>query len=191
MHRLFISEGIVLGKKGVGESNTLVAILTKEFGLLRASAKSARRENSKLRYGLEPLTLGTFSFVRGRHEWKLTNSHNLSHELIAKNSKDRQSAGRVTRLLLRLIHGEETNQELYTSVALGLRAIAHGVDVEAVLVLRVLSHLGYLPHTPELEPFIKHPPAGGFFSLELAKEAEISRKLLIKAINESLGATGL
>lgn len=192
MHKLFVSEGIVLGKRGAGEANTLVAILTHEYGLLRASARAARREDSKLRYGLESLSSGTFSFIRGKHEWKLTGMQHVSHKLIAKNTKGRQAAGRVARLLLRLIHGEEHSSALYTTVREGLEALTkvepeHIENIEVVLVLRILSHLGYLPHTPELEPFIEKD----FFSLELASEIKRSRALVVRAINDSLGATGL
>ena len=58
--------------------------------------------------------------------------------------------------------------------------------VETVLVLRVLAHLGYLPHTQALSQFIE-----GGYSVELSAEALKSRALLVRAINESLTATGL
>lgn len=187
MHRVFATDGIVLGKRSAGEENTIVLILTRELGLVRASARAARRENSKLRYGLETLTSAKFSFIRGKYEWKITGTQNISHTLLPKGAVERQAAGRIARLILRLIRGEEPQQELYTTVEEGLGALARGAEVEVVLVLRILSHLGYLPHTQELKPFIERD----FFSIELAQEIAASRKLLIKTINESLGATGL
>ena len=200
MHKLFVSEGVVLGKKGLGEANTLVAILTRELGLIKAVARSARRENSKLRYSIEPLSQGTYSFIRGKHEWKLTGAERVSRDFVKtfsshhKSSGNTQTAGRITRLLMRLIHGEEKNEALYETVAEGLSALARasalGVQhelIETVLVLRIISHLGYLPHTPELQPFIEKD----FFSLELQQEILTSKALLTKAINESLSATGL
>jgi DNA repair protein RecO (recombination protein O) len=192
MHRVFVSDGVVLGKRGVGEANTLAAILTREMGLVKASARAGRREDSKLRYGLEPLSSGTFSFIRGRHEWKLTGAQDVTRALLAKDLKRRQASGRIAKLLLRLIHGEETNVALYETVREGLQALtrvdeAHIENIEAVLVLRVLAHLGYLPKIPELQKFITQ----NFFSIELAGEIAASRVLLIRAINESLGATGL
>jgi DNA repair protein RecO (recombination protein O) len=192
MYRLFVSEGIVLGKKGVGEANVLVYILTKEFGLLRARVQSARVEHSKLRYGLEPLTLGMFTFVQGKKEWRLVGSE-PKQKLTSPRSYQRQRAGQVTKLLSRLIHGEEPLPELYKTIAEGLSYLSRVEgreetdNLECVLVLRVLSHLGYLPQTPLLRPFIEND----FFSLELAAEAARSRALLIRTINESLGATGL
>ncbi|HEV7449742.1 MAG TPA: DNA repair protein RecO [Candidatus Paceibacterota bacterium] len=192
MHKIFVTEGVVLGKRTAGEANTLVSILTRELGLVRASARSARVEQSKLRYGLETLTLGRFSMVRGKHDWKLTGVENVSHAFVQGGKDSRQRCGKIAKLLLRLIHGEERVPALYATVAEGLAAIARTsttVDAEAietVLVLRVLAHLGYLPHTQALAQFIE-----GEYSVELSAEALKSRSLLVRAINESLIATGL
>ncbi|HVV38729.1 MAG TPA: DNA repair protein RecO [Candidatus Paceibacterota bacterium] len=194
MHKLFVSDGVVLGKKGLGEANTLVAILTRELGLVKAVARSARREASKLRYSIEPLSSGTYSFIRGKNEWKLTGAVGAVDEWRAGDisTEKRQAAGRIVRLLMRLIHGEEYNTALYETVAEGLSALSRSQgatvqSIETVLVLRIVSHLGYLPQTPELQPFIEQD----FFSIELQAEAEASRALLLKAINDSLTATGL
>jgi recombinational DNA repair protein (RecF pathway) len=99
----------------------------------------------------------------------------------------------VAKLLLRLVQGEEVAPALYESVKGGLTALARAPEtreaesIESVLVLKILYHLGYLPHTKELKGFID----ADFFSLELAEEVTRSRRLLLRAINESLQATGL
>ncbi|OGC87660.1 hypothetical protein A3D70_01120 [Candidatus Adlerbacteria bacterium RIFCSPHIGHO2_02_FULL_54_18] len=188
MHQKHITEGIVLGKHGVGEANVLVLVLTEELGLLRAKAVSARREDSKLRYGLETLSCGRYSFVQGKNGWRLTGADSVSRELLSADAVRRAAAGRVTRLLLRLVQGEEASA-LYATVMEGLRALVfseHPNATEVVLVLRILSRLGYLPHTPALEPFVD-----GEFSVELSAKALESRALLIRTINESLQASGL
>lgn len=183
----------MLGKRGVGEANTLVVILTEKLGLVRARAQSARLQKSKLRYGLEPLTRARFSLVRGKHEWRLVGAEALSREYVAPSSTRRQRSGKVARLLLRLINGEEPVPDVYKTVAEGLAYLARAEQeqdaeaVECVLVLRILAGLGYLPQTPEVKKFVETD----FFSLELAAEAARSRALLIRAINESLESTGL
>jgi DNA repair protein RecO len=193
MHKIHVTEGIVLGKRTAGEANTLVVILTAELGLIKASAKSARLERSKLRYGLEPLTHGRFSLVRGKHEWKLTGAEKISRACMPHLPARRIRAGHVLKLVLRLVQGEEPTAALYQSVVEGLTSLAQAQSdadaeaIECVLVLRILSHLGYLPERPELAPFI----SDSFFSLELAAAAARSRSLLVRTINESLGATGL
>jgi hypothetical protein len=146
-----------------------------------------------LRYGLEPLTRARFSFVRGKAEWRLVGVEHISRDCVGRSSARRQASGRIARLLLRLVQGEERVAPLYLAVREGLLFLAAAVSeqdaqaIECVLVLRVLSQLGYLPHTPELTPFIQ----GTFFSIELAAEAARARTLLIRTINESLQSSGL
>lgn len=197
MYKVVATQGLVLTKRSAGEANTLVAILTKDLGVVRAAARSARVEQSKLRYGLEPLTQGKFSMVRGRHEWKLVGTEELSRAYLAGSPLSRRAAGRVTRLLLRLIHGEDPVVDVYTTVVDGLDRLARAESeaemdsVECVLVLRVLAHLGYLPHTPALAPFLQTAPQGDFMSEDLAVAVARSRPALIRTINNSLSATGL
>ncbi|HEY5382935.1 MAG TPA: recombination protein O N-terminal domain-containing protein [Candidatus Paceibacterota bacterium] len=193
MHKIHITEGIILAKYTVGEANTRLSLLTEELGLIRAAARSSRVEQSKLRYGLEPLTRARFSLVRGKAEWRLVGVEHISRDCVGASSVRRQASGRIARLLLRLVQGEEPVAPLYHAVREGLLFLASAVSeqdaqaVECVLVLRVLAQLGYLPRTPELVPFISDT----FFSLELAAEAARSRSLLIRTINESLQSSGL
>jgi len=193
MHKIHNTEGVILAKRVNGEANTRVSILTEELGLIRASARSSRVEESKLRYGLEPLTRARFAFVRGKAEWRLVGVENISRDCVGASSARRQASGRIARLLLRMVQGEEPVQELYHAVREGLLFLAAATSeqdaqaVECVLVLRVLAQLGYLPRTPELAPFIQDT----FFSIELAAEAARARTLLVRTINESLQQSGL
>lgn len=191
MHEKHITEGIVLGKKGVGEANVLVYIMTSELGLVRAKATSSRKEASKLRYGLETLSRGRYTFIRGRAEWRLTGVDEVSREYLSTTSAQRRRLGQVSRLLMRLVLGAEHTPELYKTIRDGFSSLAHTEEnadsVECVLVLRILAHLGYLPELPALAPFVEN----NVFSPELALQAAASRKLLIKLINDSLQATGL
>jgi hypothetical protein len=130
--------------------------------------------------------------VRGKYDWRLTGVEDVS-SLISSKIKQRRQAGRIAKLLLRLIQGQEGAAPLFDTVRDGLSSLAHTEEesaaesIEVVLVLRVLAKLGYLPNTPELRPFIETD----FFSLELASKARESRRKIIKAINDSLSATGL
>lgn len=188
---LVVTAGIILGKRAAGESNTLIAVLTRECGLIRASAKSARLQKAKLRYGLEPLTLGTYSFVRGRTEWKVVGAERLLLPFSQSPLWSRTAAGRICKLLTRLIHGEEASPPLYDLVAEGLALLAAAKtpeeteSIETVLVLRILFSLGYVPKTPELAPYLD----GSL--LDIAVHAARARSDLIRAINESLRETGL
>lgn len=195
-HPVITTDGIVLEKRGVGEASTVAAIFTREHGLLHARAQGSRLGKSKLRYSLEPLTEARFSLVRGKYGWKLINSYQPS-AVICRGEYDvraaRAAAGKVARLLMRLIHGEEASPLLYDDVAGGLRLLSAARSreeadaIESVLVLRIVHRLGYLPATPELAPFIGDMS----MSMELAARAAHSRAALIRSINHSLEATGL
>jgi DNA repair protein RecO len=191
MHQIHITDGLVLRKRAVGEENAQVFVFTQDLGLVRAVARAARRENSKLRYGLEPLTRGRYSFVKGRHEWRLVSATDVSRDLGQASLSQRKRLGQVSSLLMRLVLGAEPNPQLYKTVSDGFDTLARveteGDSVECVLVLRILANLGYVPELPALSPFINDDP----FSPELAQQAAASRTLLIKLINDSLHATGL
>ena len=188
MHEVVVQNGLVLGKRFVREADALVSIFT-PAGLLRAKATGIRKEESKLRYGLEPLTLARYSLVHGRHEWRLTGVGEVSRRFIGATVQQRTAMARVARLLTRLIHGQEASLQLYTTVIEGFDALSVSSSlepIEVVLVLRILSHLGYLPHSEALAPFID-----GGFDIELSAKALEARALLVRTINESLQATGL
>lgn len=192
MHSIISTNGIVLGKRGVGEATTRVMVLTEALGVVRVSARSARLEKSKLRYGLETLTRGRFALVEGRYEWKLTGVLDSSRDLVPHTVSARRASGRIVRLLLRLIQGEGTNMELYRAAYRGLDAIAHADagDIEAtewLVVLRVLWHLGYVEQSEVLVPFLQ----GDTYAPEDIERARLAGRTLVRSINESLSATGL
>jgi DNA repair protein RecO len=193
MHKKLSTEGLVLGKRGQGEADTSVVLFTKDFGLVRAVARSARREHSKLRYGLEPLTVARFSLIRGKLQWRLVGTDDISRTLLAAPAAHRHALGRISRLLLRLIHGEEINVALYSDVVEGFSSLANthseadAASIECITVLRILSQLGYLSNTKEVAHFLE----GDLSSLELASKAALQRASLVRLINDSLSASGL
>lgn len=192
MYTILATNALVLAKRGVGESGTLVSLFTRERGLLRAMARNARAEHSKLRYVLEPCTAGRFSLVEGAHEWRVTGASHV-RSLLPEGLAQRRITGRVQKLLLRLIAGEEAHPELFDVVTEGLEALCKveseeaAQGVECTLILRSLYALGYLPRTEELAPFLDKD----FFDVTLTEEVSRSRKRLVRAINDSLQATGL
>ncbi len=183
----------MLAKRNVAEASTVVSILTREHGLLRAKAATTRVPQSKLRFGLEPLTFARFSFVEGRHEWKLVGVESIDTPPRDLSLRKRAALGRILKLLSRLLQGEESVPRLFEDAKAGLISISFASDdeelrsVECVLVLRILADLGYLPSDTTLEPFLKSSE----FSPEVTIEAAKSRSYLIRMINDSLAQTGL
>lgn len=151
--RVYTAEAIVLGKYGSGEASLSTLILTDRFGLVRVRAQSARSVKSKLRYALEPMTIGTYSFVRGARSNRLIGAQARERLLSLERLGARQAAGQIGRLLLRLMPGEHHDDGVFVIVEQGLRGLSNlpSEDIpaaECAIVLALLDKLGYLPEDP-------------------------------------------
>ena len=62
----------MLSEKSIGEANRIYTIMTRDLGLVRAMATGVRKETSKLRGNIEPFSLASISFVKGKNYWRLT-----------------------------------------------------------------------------------------------------------------------
>ncbi len=164
-HHIYTTEGFVVGLVPYGESNMFVRVLTRDLGLVGASARSVRDVKSKLRYGLQEFCLSSVSLVRGKHEWKITNAvphKNFWHECADKPDAMRVCA-HVFGLLKKLVAGEERNEALFDIVHEGISFITDTPlsfdelrKAECMLVLRIVHNLGYVKPTPTLAPFVEH-----------------------------------
>ena len=166
-YHIYTTQGIVLRHWPLREADRVYSILTRDLGLVRASATGVRKEESKLRSSLEPFSLSLVSLVKGKEYWRITSARleqRLSPELAQPFS-----------LLEKLIRGEDSNPELFDTITefLGDTMIYHSVGekelLEIKLVSRILYHLGYMDKG----------------------DLELDNKDLIKAINAGLKASGL
>jgi len=60
------TEGIVLKSKDYGEADKLLTIFTRARGKAQAIVKGVRKQKSRLRGGVQPLTLSDFQMYEGR-----------------------------------------------------------------------------------------------------------------------------
>ncbi len=161
MHKLFVSDGIVLGKRGLGEANTLVAILTRELGLVKAGRTQCPPRDLQIAL---------------QHRAALAR-HLLVHTRQARVEAHRSAwyrgpvaltpgiyrrasgcGGRIARLLLRLIPGEEESLALYDTVAQGLAALVQASKGNSWNAEHIETVLG-IAHT--LAPGLSPADAGG------------------------------
>lgn len=181
-HHVYTTRGIVLALRPTRESDRAVTVLTRELGLIRASARGLHGGHSKLASSLLELALVRISLVRGKHSWRVTTvglERNLASELRPRREA-LQALARAAGLLQKLVRGEEKHPELYDefeSSALALaESAANPADWEVYAVARILHKLGYLPEA-------RVPK-------DLA-EAGTRRLELIKELNASLRESGL
>ena len=168
-YHIYTTKGLVLSERPLREADRVYSILTRDLGLVRATALGVRKEASKLRGALEPITFVRVSLVRGKEYWRIT-----SADSIKKIEPDPEIL-RPLALLEKLVQGEARHPELFDVVEseiirfkiqdLGFK----NEDWEVGLVSKILYHLGYL------------------------KEADpvSDKRELIKAINEGIEVSHL
>jgi DNA repair protein RecO len=131
-YHIYTTKGLVLAARPLREADRTYAILTRDLGLIWASASGVRKEGSKLRGALEPFVISQISLVRGKEHWRITSAETLRTIL------PKAETARPLALLERLVAGEAGHPELFDIVE------EHLDSSETMLVAHALHELGYL-----------------------------------------------
>ncbi len=190
-HKKYQTEAIILGNHSIGEANRFVDMFTKDFGRLKAVARSVREERSKLRVSLQDFSILDISLVRGREVWRVVGAnskYNFYNELIER-TEERDTVVRLLFLLKRLLNGEEENNILYTAVSDSISFLCSNTlnskelnDFECLVALRILYNLGYLTKDNNNAHFLETADV----TLNIMSHISPIRFDMIKQINTSL-----
>jgi DNA repair protein RecO (recombination protein O) len=83
------TEGIILRRSNFGEANLILHIYTKDFGKIEVVARSARKEQGKLKGHLEPFLYCDFVIVNGRKMDTVANSFILESFLYLRENMEK------------------------------------------------------------------------------------------------------
>ena len=153
-----------MSERSVREADRIYTLLTRELGLIRATALGVRKEASKLRGALEPFSLSTISLVRGKEYWRITSA------VFIKSISSITKIVRPLLLLEKLVQGEDPHRELFDVIeeAINFRGERNEM-FETQLVAKILYQLGYLQES----------------------DLNLEKKALIQAINKGIQASQL
>src|SRR3989338_4112750 len=100
MYEKYHTEALVLGNREMGEADRVVALFTRDFGLVRARASAVRTEHSKMRYAVQDYARADVSLVKGKRGWRLAGASALKSATGDRKcvSTFARIAGRTTRL---------------------------------------------------------------------------------------------
>ncbi len=193
MHHIYHTEGIILGSRNFGEAGKYYFIFTRDLGMIMASAQGVRKMSSKLRFVLQNFAYVKIDLVRGKDLWRVTSASKTNLlENISNRPENLKILSNIARLLKRLLADEEANRDLFADVLGGLTMLEKSttreeiLNIEAVIVLRILDNLGYIGGDEMLEMFVKSP-----FEEELLFEVSKSRMKILREINKALKETHL
>lgn len=147
-HQIYLTEGIILKKKDFGEADRLFWIYTEKFGMIMASAKGVRLEKSKLRGNLDVFTFGEFAVISSKDFWRLVDAREMFQPKLNHSLK---VFAKAASLLIRMIKGEEKNEELWVLLEdLFLRLFGENIskedlkELETKSIAAILKILGYM-----------------------------------------------
>jgi DNA repair protein RecO (recombination protein O) len=193
MHHIYHTEGLILGSRNFGEAGKCYYIFTRDLGMIYASAQGVRKMSSKLRFVLQDFAYIKVDLVRGKDFWRATSASKTDLlENLSKDSQKLRVLHNISRLLKRLLSGEDANQSLFADLLKGFSILEKSTtneeleNIEAIIVLRILNNLGYIGGNEALQAFARSP-----FEEELVFEVAKSRMKILREINKALKETHL
>ncbi len=146
-----ITEGLVLREyPTVAENDRFVAILTRERGLLRASARGAKRINSRSGAGTQPLCFARFHLIPGRDKYIVEDAQPIELFFPLRRDVERLALAQYfCELCLHMTPTDAPAEEHLRLLLNGLHYLAGGQKepalVKAVVEGRLLCLEGYMP----------------------------------------------
>lgn len=144
----------VLDSRPLNEYDRGYTLLTKEFGVIEAFAKSVRKSNAKLSGHLEPPSFSWIELVESHRGWQITSAleKNPHANILSYPPALRTAlqAGFLMREFIPISHPDETIWNLWEDflTQLSARAPSSAAVLRGVLaqfLIRLLSHLGFFP----------------------------------------------
>ncbi len=157
-YRIYTTEGIILGKKNVGEANQVLHIFTKDLGLIRAAVQGVRNEKAKLKNHVQLFSWAQVSCVRGKDSWRLTSATLLPEpypNAVQSQLRLRHAYTDMTKLLRHFGVYDVPQPELYEALCNVFLYDVYNPQTEKtmrlIVPLIILNTLGYLSREDALQ----------------------------------------
>ncbi len=187
-YHVYTTPGIILKRTNFGEANILLYILTLDFGLISASARSARLSSSKLKGALGDYTYVSVSCVKGKNGWRLTNVSEKENFYFGYPKYCHKTLSQISSFLLKMIVGEDSHPEIFRLVLSGFEFLktlpeSRMQAFEMLMVLRVLYFLGYVTLDSLSGQFLEEVNEWSDSLLEKISE---NKKEILEVINRAI-----
>ncbi|MCM0594076.1 MAG: DNA repair protein RecO [Gloeotrichia echinulata IR180] len=141
MTRTYQATGINLKAQALGESDRIVTILTREFGLIRAVAPGARKHNSSLGGRSGVFVVNELLIAKGRSLDKITQAQTLkTYPGLAKDLGKLAASQYLAEIALYQALSEQPQEELYELLNEHLRRLEELPNTEAASIFAHLAH---------------------------------------------------
>lgn len=144
------TSGLIIREFHVGESDRLVTVLTRDFGLIRAFASGARSIKGKKQAGTQLLSYGNFAFTERKDTYRITEAECLDVFFALRSDLVKLSLAQYFCELCGALAPEQDDAADYLRVMLNTLKFLEtdrlpALQLKAVLELALLSLAGYMP----------------------------------------------
>ena len=144
------TDGLIIRELNVGEADRIVTILTREKGVVRASARGARSVKSRISPATQLLSHSGFTLFQGREKYIIDEAEPLHIFMGVRQDLDKLALAQYIAELTGALAPQEAEAEIYLRLALNaLYLIETGKRplglIKAACGMRLLTIAGYMP----------------------------------------------
>ncbi len=147
--RLYNTNGVILRRRDVGESDRIIVVYTLEHGKRSFSARGSRKPTSKIAGQIEPFSQVDLHVARTRGLDIVSQAVARNFFPNIRNSEQKIAvAGIVSELVDSMTPEDQANRSVFDLLVASLTLLDAGHDPVLILVayqLGLLRHLGYRP----------------------------------------------
>lgn len=156
MSTYYKTQGIVVGREDVADSDRMFSVFTKDFGKVEVVGRAIRKMHSKLKGGISLFYLSEFEFVQGKHRKTLTDAFSLEKfKNISESPEKFILASRICELVGEFINGQEADEQIFNllnETLDKLNAYPARQLVYYYFFWNFVSFLGYAPDLAKVAP---------------------------------------
>jgi DNA repair protein RecO (recombination protein O) len=148
------TQAVVIGRRGLGESDRLVTFYTRRFGKVRGVARAARRPRSRFGSALELFTLGELVFFdTGRSDLLRVDHFDIVHPFsrIREDLERLGQASWIVECVARLTAEQDRHSALYGLLVRSLRAVETSPRPARAAICFGVRCVDVLGHRPRLD----------------------------------------
>ena len=144
------TDGLIIRDLNVGEDDRIVTILTRERGIIRASARGARRAKSRLSTSTRLFCYSDFALYRGHEKYIIDDAQPLEFFLGVDRELDGLALAQYFAQLSAVLVPEEEQAEPFLRLMLNALSFIKSAKrplpiIKAAFELRLLTMSGYMP----------------------------------------------
>lgn len=163
------TDGLIIREQQTGEDDRLVTVLTRDYGVLRAFVRGAKRIKSKSQSATQLFAYGRFSVYRGKDAYSIDEAQPIEIFFDLRNDIETLSLAQYFCELAGEFAPVEDDAEEYLKLILNAlhmltkKKKSHE-QIKAIFELRLMTFAGYMPDLVECADCGKLDDNGMFFS---------------------------